>query len=88
MPRLGVHITEFNHFHETFNSLIINNQAQDNVQKFHYLLSSVTSEVHQLIQNLPVTQQNFYIAWNLLCDRYNNERLIAACHVKSYCFCR
>jgi hypothetical protein len=46
-------------------------------------LSSVTNEVHQLIQNLPVTQQNFHVAWNLLCDGYNNERLIAAAHVKS-----
>jgi len=47
------------------------------------LLSSVTNEAHQLIQNLPVTQQNFHVAWNLLCDRYNNEHLIAAAHVKS-----
>ena len=46
-------------------------------------MSSVTNEAHQLIQNLPVTQQNFHVAWNLLCDRYNNERLIAAAHVKS-----
>ena len=44
---------------------------------------SVTNEAHQLIQNLPVTQQNFHVAWNLLCDRCNNERLIAATHVKS-----
>jgi len=46
-------------------------------------LPSVTNEAHQLIQNLPVTQQNFHVAWNLECDRYNNERLIAAAHVKS-----
>jgi hypothetical protein len=32
---------------------------------------------------LPVTQQNFHVAWTLLCDRYNNERLIAVAHVKS-----
>jgi len=83
IPKFGGQITEFIHFYDTFNSLIINNQAPDDVQKFHYLLSSVTSEAHQLIQNLPVTQQNFHVAWNLLCDRYNNERLIAAAHVKS-----
>jgi len=67
----------------TLSSLIIDNQVLDNVKKFHYLLSSVTTEAHQLIQNLPVTQQNFHVAWNLLCDRYNNEHLIAAAHVKS-----
>ena len=60
----------------------MNNQALEDVQKFRYLLSSVTNEAYQLIQNLPVTQQNFHVAWNLLCDRYNNERLMAAAHVK------
>jgi diphosphomevalonate decarboxylase len=83
IPKFGGRITEFKHFHDTFNSLIINNQALDDVQKCHYLLSSVTSEAHQLIQNLPITEQNFHVAWNLVCDRYNNQRLIAAAHVKS-----
>jgi len=83
IPKFGGQITEFKHFYDTFNSLIINNQAMDDVQKFHYLLSSVINDAHQLIQNLPVTQQNFHVAWNLLCDRYNNEGLIAAAHVKS-----
>jgi len=69
ISKLGGQITEFKHFYDTFNSLIINNQALDDVKKFHYLLSSVTNEAHQLIQNLPVTQQNFHVAWNLLCDR-------------------
>jgi len=83
IPNFGGQITEFKHFYDTFNSLIINNQALDDVQKFHYSLSFVTNEAHHLIQNLPVTQQNFHAAWNLLCDRYNNERLIVAAHVKS-----
>jgi hypothetical protein len=66
IPKFGGQITELKHFHDTFNSLIINNQALNDFKKFHYLLSSVTNEAHQLIQNLPVTQQNFHVAWNLL----------------------
>jgi len=83
IPKFGVQITEFKHLYDTFNSLTINNQVLDDVNKFHYLSSSVTNEAHQLIQNLPVTLQNFHVAWNFLCDRYNNECLIAAAHVKS-----
>ena len=83
IPKFGGQITEFKHFYDTFNSLKINNLALNDAQKFHYLLSSVTNEAHQQIQNLPVTQQNFHVPWNLLCDRYNNGRLIAAAHVKS-----
>jgi len=86
LPTIEIHkfigqITEFRHFHDTFSSFIINNQALDDVKKFHYMLSSVTNEAHQLIQNLPVTEQNFHVAWNLLCDGHNNERLIAAAQV-------
>lgn len=52
-------------------------------QKYHYLLSSVTSKAHQLIQILPVAQQTFHVEWNFVFDRYNNQRLIAATHMKS-----
>ena len=83
IPKFRSHTIEFKNVYDTFNSLIINNQALDNVQNFHYLLCSVTNEAHQLIQKLPVTQQNFHIAWNLLCDRYNNGCLIGAAHMKS-----
>ena len=41
-------ITEFKHFYDTYSSLRINNQSLENVKKFHYLLSSVTNEAHQL----------------------------------------
>jgi len=48
IPKFGVQMTEFKHFHETLKSLIINNQTLGDVQKFHYLLSFVTNESHQL----------------------------------------
>jgi hypothetical protein len=83
IPKFGGQIAEFKHFHDTFNSLIINNQALDDFKKFHTLLSSATNEAHRLIQNLPFTQQKFHVAWTSLCDRCNNEHLIAAAHVKS-----
>ena len=83
MPTIEIPNTGFKHFYDTFNILIINNQTLGDVKKFHSLLSSVNNEAHQLIHNLPVTQQNCHVAWNLLCDRYNNVRLMAAAHVKS-----
>ena len=49
IPKFRDQMTEFKHFHETLKSLIINNQALDVVQKFHYLLSFVTNESQQLI---------------------------------------
>jgi len=60
IPKFGGQITDFKHFHVTFNSAIINNQALDGVQKCH--CCPLTSEAHHLIQNIPVTQQNFHVA--------------------------
>jgi hypothetical protein len=44
IPKFRGQITEFKHFYDTFSSLIIYNLVLDDVQKFHYMLSSVTSE--------------------------------------------
>jgi hypothetical protein len=77
IPKFGVQITNSKHFHDTFNSFINNNQMLDNVQKLHYLLSSVVSEAHQLIMIVPVTEQNLHVACNLLCDRYNMKALLS-----------
>jgi chromosome segregation ATPase len=38
IPKFRGQITEFRHFYDTSSSLIINNQALDDVQKFHYCL--------------------------------------------------
>jgi polyribonucleotide nucleotidyltransferase len=53
IPKYGCRITEFKHIHDTFNSLIISNQPLEDVQKFHYLLSSVTSCNGSILFNTP-----------------------------------
>jgi len=74
--------TEFKRFFNTFNSLVLNNEPLDNIQRYYYLLSVVSGEAHELIENLPVTADNSPIAWKLICDRYDNPRLIANAHVR------
>jgi hypothetical protein len=51
-------------------------------KKIRYLISSLKDEAKQLIMNLPVTLDNFTVAWNLVTQRYNNIKLIAMKHVK------
>ena len=36
-----------------------------------------------LIKNIPITDANFENAYQLVCNRYNNKRLIAIHHVKA-----
>ncbi|GLV46548.1 hypothetical protein CBL_12131 [Carabus blaptoides fortunei] len=53
------------------------------MQRYHYLLSSLQAEAHKLIENIPVTNENFEVAWNLICNRYNDPKLIAITHTKA-----
>jgi hypothetical protein len=50
------------------------------VQK-HYLVSSLRGEAKALIANLAITNDNFAVAWSLICGRYSNPKLIAKQHV-------
>jgi hypothetical protein len=59
-------VSKWLHFRDTFRDLVIQNGKFSDVQRFHYLLSALTEEAHQLIQNLPVTNDNFAVAWYLV----------------------
>jgi hypothetical protein len=42
-------------------------------------------EAKALIQNLPVTTENFRVTWQLVTDRYSNKKLIAMTHIQQLC---
>ena len=70
------------HFKDPFEALIVHNTTLSNVQKLHYLISSLKGEAKALIGNLPITNENFKVAWELVTQRNNNVKLIAMTHVK------
>jgi hypothetical protein len=45
------------------------------------LLAALKDEAKALIVNLPITNENFNVAWGLIQQRYNNVKLIAMQHV-------
>jgi len=82
LPSYDGTVSTWLHFCDTFDSLIIQNNTLLNVQKFHYLISSLKGEAKHLISNLQITNDNFMVAWDLVTQRYNNIKLIAMTHVK------
>jgi hypothetical protein len=82
LPTFSGDACKWLHFRDTFHALVIDNNALSNIQKFHYLISSPKDEAKMLIVNLPVTSDNFSVAWKLVTQRYNNVKLIAMKHVK------
>lgn len=69
-------------FHDTFKSLIHENTSINDVQKLHYLKSSVCGDAKNILHSLETSSSNYEVAWKLLNERYNNLRLIARNHLK------
>jgi len=68
-------------FSDMLRAMIHENDSLPEIQKFHYLKSSLSGEAERLVSNLPMTANNYKIAWKLLVERYENKRLIAASHI-------
>jgi len=63
-------------FHDQFSSVIHDNKYIDNTRKMHYLKSCLSGETANVIASFSSTGSNYRVAWSLVTNRYDNERLI------------
>lgn len=70
-------------FRDTFLSLIHNSQEISPIQKLHYLKSSLRGSAALVINSLEFSASNYTVAWELLINRYDNNRLLVHNHVKA-----
>lgn len=70
-------------FKDMFLSMIHNSKQLDNIQKYHYLRSSLSGNALQVIKSLEFTSDNYSIAWELIENRFNNNQLLIRNHVKA-----
>lgn len=70
-------------FKDTFKALIDNDQSLSQIQKYHSLKSCLKSETAQCIESLPITADNYAIAWSTLQNRFQNTKLIIKKHVNA-----
>lgn len=70
-------------FHDVFNSIIHSNVSLNNVQKLQYLWASLTGEASDVVSSLEISDLNYEVAWDLLKERYDNQRVIVHAHIKS-----
>ena len=69
-------------FGDMFKAMIHENDSLPEIQKFHYLKSSLSGETEHLLSNLPMTANSYTTAWKLLVERYENKRHIATSHIR------
>lgn len=83
IPVFNGNFSEWSSFYDLFNALIVDNNQLSNIQKFIYLKSSLKGEPIKLIENLPLTNDNFEIALTTLKKRYNNKLFVINAHLKT-----
>lgn len=70
-------------FRDTFISLIHASPSIDSINKFHYLRASLKGQAAEVIKNIDFKADHYQLAWDLLCDRYNNSRLLVDKHLQA-----
>ncbi|XP_013148452.1 PREDICTED: uncharacterized protein LOC106111033, partial [Papilio polytes] len=81
IPEFSGKFREWLNFRDTYISIIHSSNQLGDINKFHYLKSALKGSALLIIQNLEFTAKNYAIAWQLLSNRYDNERLLVNQHM-------
>ncbi|CAB3252819.1 unnamed protein product [Arctia plantaginis] len=76
IPRFAGNYEDLIRFRNLFTALVNNDERLSNMEKCHYLRSSVCGNAEIAIKNLAVSGSNFERAWSILENRYDNKRII------------
>lgn len=83
LPHFSGGYQDWLEFKDTFLSLIHNSDRIDNINKFHYLRASLQGNAALIIKNIDFKGDNYKIAWELLCERFDNTRLLVNNHLQA-----
>ena len=83
LPTFSGKYDEWTPFYDLFIGTVDTNSSLSDIQKLHYLKSSLRDEPAKLLAHLPITSQNYAVAVQLLRDNYANKRMISHTHLQS-----
>ncbi|KAJ8716672.1 hypothetical protein PYW07_003299 [Mythimna separata] len=83
LPSFSGQYHDWLEFRDTFSSLIHLDKSIPNINKFHYLRAALKDSAAVVIQSLEFSSDNYEVAWELLCDRYNNKRSLVNNHIQA-----
>ncbi|XP_011701561.1 PREDICTED: uncharacterized protein LOC105458160, partial [Wasmannia auropunctata] len=76
LPQFSGVYDEWPSFRNLFKSLVDRDATLTNIEKLHYLKTSVRGDAEHVIRNLLITSENYERAWAALAARYENKRLL------------
>lgn len=83
LPEFKGSYDQWAQFHDTFRTLIHENNALSDIERFYYLRAALKGEAAQVIQALEVNAVNYAAAWDLLKKRFENKKIIIKTHIKN-----
>ncbi|XP_011171556.3 uncharacterized protein LOC105204198 [Solenopsis invicta] len=85
IPPFSGKAEDWKSFRDRFTSFIILNKDLTAFSRMHFLASSLSGRALDTIKTIPVTADNFDIAWKTLTSRYDNKRRLIEIHASALC---
>lgn len=82
LPIFSGEIKDFATFIQTYDSLIHKNRSLSNIEKFNYLMTSLSGQALDVVSDIPILNENYLNAYNILINRFTNKRLQATTYWK------
>ncbi|XP_018367012.1 PREDICTED: uncharacterized protein LOC108763673 [Trachymyrmex cornetzi] len=70
-------------YQDTFEKLIHANNSLTEIEKFHYLRSSLKDKASEIIKSIETTTDNYKDAWDAVKERFDNKRWIIQRHIRA-----
>jgi len=88
LPQFNGDLQQWCSYRDTFTSLVHENDELSDIERFHYLLSSLSGHALPIVRSIPFTEVNYIVAWEALHTRFDNKRLLVNYHLDAmFAFC-
>lgn len=81
LPKFDGDVVRWCSFRGMFCSLVHDNQSISDIERFHFFKSCLSGPALAVIKSIPLTANNYNIAWNALQNSFENNRLLATAHI-------
>ncbi|XP_076300572.1 uncharacterized protein LOC143218889 [Lasioglossum baleicum] len=83
LPSFDGDVGKWIRFRDTFNSSVNNSEKLTDIDRFNYLVASLSGPAARAIESYSVSAANYKLAWARLKERYNDPKALIAHHIKS-----
>lgn len=84
LPKFSGDYNEWIAYRDLYLSVIHQNTNLENVQKFHYLKTTLSGEAANIIKHISITNANYADAWKALTARFDHKRFLVSAILKTF----